>query len=152
MPHWAKPGLFRYTYNARSETVAAKPSFRSAWRRAQHCIVPAEAIWEPDWRTGRHVATRITRADGFPMGIAGLWEGRTIEATGEIRFSFTLLTINADDHALMKLMHRPEKEKRMVVILPEDLYDAWLQAPVGSSEEFLRKYPAECLWSSVPAQ
>ncbi len=143
MPHWAKPDLFRYTYNARSETVATKPSFRSAWRHAQHCIVPVEAIWEPDWRSGHHIAARITRADGKPMGIAGLWEERTIEASGEISFSFTLLTINADEHALMKLMHRPEKEKRMVVILPEDRYDAWLQAPAGSSEEFLLQYPAE---------
>ncbi|WP_223905490.1 SOS response-associated peptidase family protein [Rhodoferax lithotrophicus] len=37
------------TYNARSETVAEKPSFRDAWRRAQHCIIPAEAIYEPDF-------------------------------------------------------------------------------------------------------
>ncbi|MGI9135338.1 MAG: SOS response-associated peptidase family protein, partial [Rhodoferax sp.] len=74
IPHWASDTrMTRYTYNARSETVAVKPSFRDAWRKAQHCIIAAEAIFEPDWRSGRPQAARIARADGEPMGIAGLW-------------------------------------------------------------------------------
>ena len=40
------------TYNARSETVASLASFKQAWAKARHCIVPCEAIYEPDWRTG----------------------------------------------------------------------------------------------------
>ena len=36
------------------------------------CIIPAEAFWEPDWRSGKNVWTRIHRADGKPLGIAGL--------------------------------------------------------------------------------
>lgn len=40
-----------------------------------------------------------------------------------------MLTINADDHALMKNYHRPEDEKRVVVILREEDYDAWLKCP-----------------------
>ena len=65
LPHWAKDAkLARNTFNARSETVHEKPSFRDAWRRNQHCIIPAEAIFEPDWRSGKAVATRIARADG----------------------------------------------------------------------------------------
>ena len=76
IPHWAKDEKgARRTYNARTETVAEKPSFRDAWRLVRHCIIPAEAIYEPDWRTGKAVATRIERADGRPMGIAGLWTG-----------------------------------------------------------------------------
>ena len=68
LPHWAKDDkLARHTYNARSETVAEKPSFRDAWRKARHCIIPAAAIWEPDWRSGRAVPTRIERTDGEPM-------------------------------------------------------------------------------------
>jgi putative SOS response-associated peptidase YedK len=74
LPHWAKDrSASRHTYNARTETVAQKPSFRDAWARAQHCIIPAEAIFEPDWRSGRAVSTRISLANGEPMGIAGLW-------------------------------------------------------------------------------
>ncbi|EGH18803.1 hypothetical protein Pgy4_38171, partial [Pseudomonas savastanoi pv. glycinea str. race 4] len=50
---------------------AEKPSFRHAWRHAQHCIIPEVAIYEPDWRSGKAVATRIARADGELLGIAG---------------------------------------------------------------------------------
>ena len=52
------------TFNARVESVAQSVTFGGAWRRGQHCIIPADAIYEPDWRTGRHVPTRIVRADG----------------------------------------------------------------------------------------
>ena len=67
VPHWSKDTkISHHTYNARSETVAEKPSFRDAWRKGQHCIIPAEAFFEPDWRSGRAVPTRISRADGEP--------------------------------------------------------------------------------------
>lgn len=145
LPHWAKDArLARNTFNARSETAHEKPSFRDAWRRAQHCIIPAEAIFEPDWRSGKAVATRITRADGEPMGIAGLWswwrapDGTTVH-------SFTMLTINADDHALFRNMHKPGDEKRMVVILPRGAYSDWLDAGANDTREFLRPYPADRL-------
>ena len=60
LPFWAKDTkLARRTYNARSETADSKPSFRSAWRQAQHCIIPATAIYEPDWRSGKAVPTRM---------------------------------------------------------------------------------------------
>jgi len=145
IPHWAKDmsGAKR-TYNARSETVATKPSYRDAWRLGRRCIIPAEAIYEPDWRTGRAVATRIARADGQPMGIAGIWAAWR-SPTGEIVRSMSMLTVNADDHPLMKQFHRPEDEKRMVVILPEADYADWLGHPPGQSERFLRQMPASML-------
>lgn len=151
VPHWtkaldAKAALVaaRRTYNARSETVREKPSFRDAWRRGQHCVIPAEAIYEPDWRSGKAVPTRISRADSKPMGIAGLWTGWRAP-DGTVLRSFTMLTVNADDHALMKNFHKPEDEKRMVVILHEHQYDAWLDAPPERSMEFMQQYPAELL-------
>jgi putative SOS response-associated peptidase YedK len=67
------------TFNARSETAHQLWTFRNAWAKAQHCIIPADAIFEPDWRpvdqglSKKSVATRFTRADGAPLGIAGLW-------------------------------------------------------------------------------
>lgn len=145
IPHWAKDTkIARQTYNARTETVAEKPSFRDAWKKAHHCIVPTEAIFEPDWRSGKAVPTRISRADGEPMGIAGLWAWWKSPA-GEVLHSFTMLTINADHHPLMNQFHKPADEKRMVVILPEDRYDDWLRADVTKSVEFLNLYPAEAL-------
>lgn len=148
VPHWAKEATFgRRTYNARTETVHEKPTFRDAWRKSQHCIIPAAAIYEPDWRGGKAKATRIARADGKPMGIAGLWAKCTLPG-GDVH-SFTMLTLNADDHSLMRNFHRPTDEKRMVVILPEDSFDAWLKAKPLESMDFVMQYPAERLVATI---
>lgn len=145
VPHWAKDlTIGRHTYNARTETVAEKPSFRDAWRHGQHCIVPAEAIYEPDWRSGKAVPTRIARQDGKPLGLAGLWTSNR-KATGQEVLSFTLLTINADGHEIFGHLHKPQDEKRMVVILPEDQYSDWLNASVARSMDFMRAFAAPSL-------
>lgn len=145
LPHWAKDRkLARSTYNSRSETAAIKPSFRGAWKEAKHCIIPAAAIYEPDWRTGKPIPTRVWRTDGRLLGIAGLWE-KWHTPTGEVLHSYSMLTINADDHELFRNYHRPEKERRMVVILPQGLYSDWLSASPSDSLEFMRQYPADRL-------
>lgn len=56
-----------------------------------------------------------------------------------------MLTINADEHPLMQRFHKPDDEKRMVVILPPERYDDWLTCDVEDAEEFLVRYPAERL-------
>ena len=144
--YWSRDSLIaRKTYNARSETVHEKPSYRDAWKNARHCIIPAEAIYEPDWRSGKAVLTRISRADGKPMGIAGIWDTWR-SPLGEVVHSFTMLTINADNPPVMRQFHKPDDEKRMVVILNEQDYNPWLQASVTESRDFLRQYPAEGCW------
>lgn len=149
VPHWAgHDRMARNNYNARSESVMEKPSYRDAWTAAQHCIIPAQAIFEPDWRSGHAVSTRIERADGRPMGIAGIWS--CWQSPQGLVFSYSMLTINADQHPLMRNFHRPEDEKRMVVVLPEAHYSDWLQAPVAQSQDFLLPYPADALRASAP--
>jgi len=150
VPHWSvDTKITKATYNARRETVASKPSFRDAWRWAQHCIIPAEAFFEPDWRSGRAVPTCISRKDGAPMGIAGLWSKWT-SPQGETIHSYTMLTINAEHHPLLRLMHKPADEKRMVVILAEDDYSRWLDADASVSGRYMRPYPADLLVVSAP--
>jgi len=145
VPHWATDlKICRSTYNARSETVATKPSFREAWKRAQHCIIPAQAIYEPDWRSGKAIPTRIERSDGRPMGIAGLWSAWK-SPQGEWVHSYTMLTTNADTHPLMNQFHKPTDEKRMIVVLPESAYDKWLVATAERSDQFLVPFAAEGL-------
>ena len=96
--HWAKDDkVGRRTFNARSETAAKLPSFRDARRDQHHCIIPADAIFEPDWRSEKAVATRITRADSGPMGIAGLLSWWKAPA-GDTVHRFTMLTVNAAEH------------------------------------------------------
>ncbi|WP_447922281.1 SOS response-associated peptidase [Achromobacter aegrifaciens] len=132
------------TFNARNDRVANAFTFRNAWRRAQHCVIPADAIFEPDWRSGKAVATRFTRADGAPLGIAGLWD-RYRDSTGHWHDSYTMLTINADKDPLFRDYHQAGKEKRMVVILPEGVYSEWLAAPAEASRDFLVPFPSSLL-------
>ncbi len=150
IPHWASDTtIARHTYNARSETVATKPSFRDVWKHGQRCIIPAEAIYEPDWRSGKAVPTRIARADGEPLGIAGLWSWWK-SPKGELVHSFAMLTINAAEHRLMNQFHKPTDKKRMVIILTEGTYQDWLEAPLNRVGEFLVPYPADALVAMAP--
>lgn len=101
MPWWTKePAMARRTYNARTETVSKKPACRDAWACGQHCLIPVKAFFEPDWRSGKSVRTRFELVDGGPMMIAGLWD--RCKFGGTDAFSFTMLTINADDHPLLR--------------------------------------------------
>jgi putative SOS response-associated peptidase YedK len=139
VPHWAELRLARQTYNARSETVAEKPSFRSAWRKQQFCVIPVEAFFEPNYESGRAVRWKVAAANGQPLGVAGIWEWRRagIDGRGDL-FSFSMLTINADHHPLMRRFHQPEDEKRMLVILPPDQYTSWLGANIEQALELLQ--------------
>lgn len=130
--------------NARSETVSTSKNFYDAWTQGQRCIVPMMAFIEDDYRTGKAVPTRIARVDGKPMGVAGLWECWT-GADGQIIISFTLLTVNANSHALMNRYQQPGSEKRMPAVLNEGAYGAWLTAHPQKAKEFMRAYPANWL-------
>jgi putative SOS response-associated peptidase YedK len=62
------------------------------------------------------------------MGVASLWDRWTDTTTGEIMTSFTMLTVNADGHSVMGRFHRPEDEKRSVVVLEPGQFREWLSA------------------------
>jgi len=146
LPFWSKERKIKYsTFNARSETVETASSFKTPWAKRQRCIIPADWVVEPDWRTGKNIPTAIARADGEPMGLAGLWDRWLDKATGEVVHSFTMLTINAETHGLMRNFHRPDDEKRMVVVLPEARYEDWLTASLPDAKALLLPYPADAL-------
>ncbi len=130
--------------NARAETVTTSNNFRGAWLAAKRCIVPMMAFQEDDLRSGKAVPTRISRVDGRPMGVAGLWESWS-GTDGTTIVSFCLLTVNANSHALMHRYQQPGAEKRMPAVLNEGAYDAWLTARSEKAREFLRAYPANWL-------
>jgi len=112
------------TMNCRTESVATKRSFSGAWRASQLCLIPCEAFYEPSYETGKCVRWRIGMADGRPFAIAGIW--RAWSEPERIALSFTMLTVNADDHAVMQRFHKPGTEKRSVVIVPRTQYEEWL--------------------------
>ncbi len=145
VPAWADLNLAKHTYNARTETVGSKPSFRNAFKRRQFAVIPAEVIYEPCYETGKAVRWKIGSATEEMLGIAGIWEYRSNGPEGQPLISFSMLTINADDHPLMKRFHKPEDEKRMVVILRPEEYASWLHAPAEQVGSFLTQYPADAL-------
>jgi putative SOS response-associated peptidase YedK len=120
--------------NARSETVASKPSFRGAFKR-RRCLVVADGFYE--WQkvgTKKHPHF-IRLKNDRPFGIAGLWE--RWDKQGEPIESCTLLTTEPND--LMKPIH-----DRMPVIIPAEKYSAWLDPKCDDQErllELLRPYP-----------
>jgi putative SOS response-associated peptidase YedK len=141
LPHFAaEMAQGRKTYNARSETVATKPSFRESWKRGWRCIIPVESFYEPNWETGKAVRWLIQQNGSVPMGIAGIYRKWT-HPDGREMFTFAMLTVNADGHPVMQRFHKPEDEKRMVVILDPKDYTAWLSCPVAEAPSFFRQWP-----------
>ncbi|MEY4750729.1 MAG: hypothetical protein RIQ60_2943 [Pseudomonadota bacterium] len=192
LPGWARDDkLMRQTYNARSETVAEKPSFRSAWRKRQFCLIPVQAFFEPNYEdsSGPPVRWRIERGDGAPFCVAGLWEmawrdeapaatphrsspPASVAATRSLFddelphhpppmaealppraaqrrqiWSFTMLTVTAQGHALMGRFHAPQDEKRSIVVLDAEQSLAWLRAGRDNDEA-----AARALLQALPAQ
>ena len=140
IPFFSKDeSLARKCYNARSETIAVKPSFRGPWKRKQFCIIPAMALYEPNYEGGKPVRWRIHRKDDKPFAIAGIWDTWR-KSPEELVRSMSMVTINAEDHPLMKRFHGPNDEKRSVVLLPPEHYDRWLDAEPDEAMELLQPF------------
>lgn len=69
--------------------------------------LPARAFYEPNWETGKAVRWKISLSDDEPFAMAGLWRPWPDGA-----ISFTMPTLNADSHPLMRRFHKPGDEKR----------------------------------------
>ncbi|OLP17339.1 hypothetical protein BST81_16175 [Leptolyngbya sp. 'hensonii'] len=138
IPAWAKdPQMGARLINARSETVAEKPSFRSAFRQ-RRCLIPADGFYE--WqrtKTGKQ-PFYFRMQDGSPFAFAGLWERWQGNGTTEAINTCTILTTEAN--SLLKPIH-----DRMPVILQPQDYATWL-APTTTQgnvlQSLLRPYEA----------
>lgn len=146
IPSWSKEAsMGAKMINARSETVAEKPSFRDAFRK-RRCLIPADGFYE--WRTeeGRKQPFRIGMKGGVPFAFAGLWEqwmaktDSTGIAEGESVESFTILTTIANDK--LRPIHA-----RMPVILGPESFDPWLDAANDQDAllSLLRPYPEDSM-------
>lgn len=130
IPSWAKDAsIGNKMINARGETVAEKPAFRTALRR-RRCLIPADGFYEWQVRGGRKQPVRFVPADGGVLAFAGLWEcWRPGGDEPEVR-SFTIITTAANDFV------RPVHD-RMPVILPPSAFDLWLDPKVQDPEAVL---------------
>jgi len=119
IPAWAKDiEIGNKLINARSETAAEKPSFRSAFKK-RRCLIPASGFYEWKKEKGGKQPYYIYRDDDSIVAFAGLWESWAGNDDGEPLETFTILTTEPNE--LMRTLHN-----RMPVILEPDDYDKWL--------------------------
>ena len=126
VPSWWKKPLKELpsTINARSETVAEKPMFRSAFKRSR-CLIPASGFYEWKRSGTEKYPYYIHMADETPMTFAGLWERWEDPESGEEVRSCTILTTEAN--GFMAEIHH-----RMPVILTPAEFQVWLAGDAAS--------------------
>ena len=140
IPSWAKdPQIGSRMINARSETLAEKPSFRSAYRR-RRCLIVADGFYE--WRKEAGSTSKtpmyIQLESREPFAFAGLWENWHSPDGSEV-LSCTIIT--TEPNALIAKIHN-----RMPVLLPREAYAKWLdpgELDPSVMDPLLRPYPAE---------
>lgn len=128
IPYWAKDKKVGYKMiNARAETAADKPAFRSAFR-SRRCLIPASGFYEWRQTSQGKQPYNIRRRDGEPMAFAGLWEhwhqgGETIE-------SCTIIVTAANEQMI-------QLHDRMPVILKPADFDLWLDPAVREKDRLM---------------
>ena len=141
VPKWAKEkAIGNRMINARSETLAEKPSFRDAFKR-RRCLVAADGWYEwqvtPDGKQPWFISAR----DGGPIAFAGLWERWNDPAGGALLESCTIVTTDAAPS--IRKIH-----ERMPVVLPAADWARWMDTAFSDTEklqELLKPYDAEPL-------
>ena len=138
IPSWAKdPKIGSQCINAKAETVAEKPSFRSAFKK-RRCLVVATGFYEWQVQERTKQPMWIGLRSKLPFAFAGLWE-HWKPAEGVPLETCTIITTEPND--LMAPIHN-----RMPVILSPASYDQWLDPTFQQTESLkalLRPYPSE---------
>jgi putative SOS response-associated peptidase YedK len=141
IPSWMKElPKSNHLINARSETVASKPSFRTAYKK-RRCLIPADGFyeWQKSGDSKQPYHIQLKNKDIFTF--AGLWEqwqgdGQTIE-------SCTILTTDANQE--MKPIHH-----RMPVIIDPDQYRNWFES--SDPQQLFEPYPNGNLQAKAVSQ
>jgi putative SOS response-associated peptidase YedK len=129
IPAWAKDATIgNKLANARGETVAEKPSFRSAFK-SRRCLIPASGFYEWKSEKGIKFPWYISLKSGDPMAFAGLWERWHPNAVDTIE---SCCIITTDANKLMEPIH-----DRMPVILDPDQWATWLSQQEHQADKLL---------------
>jgi putative SOS response-associated peptidase YedK len=132
VPSWAKDlKMGARMINARCETVAEKPSFRTAFKK-RRCLVMADGFYEWKKQADGKQPYYITRKDDQPFGMAGLWEAWRDKAADDAPWIETCTIITTSANTLMQTLH-----DRMPVIFEPDQFDMWLD------KDFSERQPLE---------
>jgi putative SOS response-associated peptidase YedK len=122
IPSWARdPSIGSRMINARAETVATKPSFRSAFSR-RRCLVLADGYFEWKNVAGKKRPYYIRMEDERPFGMAAIWErwsGPSDATLPSPLETCAIITVDANDQT--ESVH-----DRMPAILDADCHAPWL--------------------------
>ena len=139
VPSWAKdPSIGNRMINARAETVAEKPSFRTAYRK-RRCLILADGFYEWHTEGGVKIPYFISLASGEPFAFAGLWESWHSKETQESLQTTTIVTSAANDY-LSRLHHR------MPVVLEPARASRWLSGDMQLLDQVLEESPQFRAW------
>lgn len=140
IPSWARErkGFGASLANARSETIADKPVFRTAWRRRQRCLIPASGFYEWEKAGRSRLPWLFQRADGQPFCFAGLWDAWIDPLDAAVVESCTLLTTTPN--SLLARIH-----DRMPVMLDYEAARAWLDPDTTDPQSLLRPLPEDAM-------
>ena len=126
IPHWAGDTK-TLNINARVETIASTPAFRESFSR-KRCLIPADGFYEWEPKEKGRSPHWIFRADGYPVGFAGIWSAWKNPATDEWIRSCAILTTAAT--GIIAGLH-----DRMPVALTPEVWEAWLDRDLTEPEE-----------------
>lgn len=142
IPSWVKDeegakSIRMKTFNARSETLAEKPSFRSSYKD-KRCMVLVNGFYEWQHTGEKKIPYFIRLMDDVPFALAGLYDNWINRDTGEVLNTFTIITTRANP--MMEIIHNTKK--RMPAILPPDAEKEWLNPGYDSRRlaEFLKPF------------
>lgn len=122
VPSWSKdPSAGARMINARSESAATKPAFRSALKK-RRCLIPADGWFEWRREAGNKQPFFMTGGDGASLAFAGLWEtwrDPSAEEGAPPLVTCTVLTTNA-------IGRLTDIHDRMPLLMPPELWSRWL--------------------------
>ena len=128
IPHWSKEAKTKYsTVNARIETVADKPTYRTPFK-SQRCLIPANGFYEWKVVDERKVPHYIRLRDGHVFALAGLWDHW--EGKEETLESCSIIVMPANE--VMKPLH----QRMPAIIAPAD-YDSWMDPELTDKDEIM---------------
>lgn len=139
VPSWAKdPSAMTKTFNARAETVAEKPAFRSSFAK-HRILVPIDGFYEWKREGSAKQPWYFHRVDGAPLvlaGIAATWHDPNAAAGTPPLRSCSVITTEAEGTDLEPVHHR------VPVVLEEADFEAWLETEDRAEAEQLLVAPA----------
>jgi putative SOS response-associated peptidase YedK len=147
IPAWTKDiidaNIIRYkTFNARSESIATKPSFSSSFH-SKRCIIPVKGFFEWQHTDKGKIPWYIYHAENEIISLAGIYDDWNETTTGEAFSTFSIITTEANE--LMANIHN--SGKRMPVILNGDGEKRWIDLSISQAEarNLLLPYPSEII-------